>query len=100
VHTLRSWFVALGDSLVHATAAPPPHIRDTEGHRRLLECVREAVASGDTTEQRPALVLLWASQHLDNLWRLESHLGREALASGSEIPERKLVGGVPRRSDA
>jgi uncharacterized membrane protein YccC len=100
VDALRSWFVALGDSLVHATTAPPPHIRDTEGRRRLLECVREAVASGDETKQRPALVLLWASQHLDNLWRLESHLGREALAAGSEIPERKLVSGVPRRSDA
>jgi uncharacterized membrane protein YccC len=95
VHALRSWFVALGDSLVHATATPPPHIRDTEGRRRLLECVREAVASGDKTKLRPALVLLWASQHLDNLWRLESHLGREALASGSEIPERKLVGRRP-----
>jgi uncharacterized membrane protein YccC len=100
VHTLRSWFVALSDSLVHATAAPPPHIRDTAGRRRLLECVREAVASGEKTEQRPALVLLWASQHLDNLWRLESHLSREALASGSEIPKRKPLGGVPRRSDA
>ncbi len=28
-----------------------------------------------------ALVLLWASQHLDNLWRLESHLAERANAS-------------------
>jgi hypothetical protein len=82
VYALRSWFIALGDSLVHATAAPPPHIRDTEGRRRLLECVREAVASGDTANLRPAIVFLWASQHLDNLWRLESHLGRGAFAFG------------------
>jgi hypothetical protein len=27
---------------------------------------------------RPALDLLWASQHLDTLWRLEAHLGRHA----------------------
>jgi uncharacterized membrane protein YccC len=90
LHALRSWFIALGDSLVHATAVPPPHIRDTEGRRRLLECVREAVASGDKTKLRPALVLLWASQHLDNLWRLESHLGRDASASPSEIPGAKV----------
>ena len=27
------------------------------------------------------LVLLWASQHLDNLWRLEAHLGERANAA-------------------
>ena len=101
VHALRSWFIALGDSLIHGTAAPPPHIRDTESRRRLLECVREAVASGDKRKLRPALVLLWASQHFDNLWRLESHLGRDAFASWSEIPGAEVVfGSVPRRSDA
>jgi uncharacterized membrane protein YccC len=85
VHALRSWFMALADSIVHATAAPPPHIRDIEGRRRLLECARQVVAS-DKTKVRPALALLWASQHFDNLWRLESHLGRTAVASGSDIP--------------
>jgi hypothetical protein len=29
-------------------------------------------------------VLLWANQHLDNLWRLESHLGRSADEASSE----------------
>jgi hypothetical protein len=55
-----------------------PHTRDTEGRRRLLECVREAVATGDKAKVRPALDLLWASQHLDALWRMEEHLGRHA----------------------
>jgi uncharacterized membrane protein YccC len=81
INALRSWFIALGDSLVRATEVPPPHIRDTEDRRRLLECVRGAVANGDKTKLRPALVLLWAGQHLDNLWRLESHLVRDAFAS-------------------
>ena len=85
VHALRSWFIALADSVGHATAAPPPHIRDIEGHRRLLACARQVVAS-DKTKVRPALALLWASQHLDNLWRLESHLGQAAVASGSPWP--------------
>ena len=83
VHALRSWYVTLGDSLVHATAVPRPHLRDAEGRARLLECVHDAVAGGNTTELRPALVLLWTSQHLDNLWRLESHLGRHAAEAAS-----------------
>jgi hypothetical protein len=29
---------------------------------------------------KAALVLLWASQHLDNLWRLEAHLEARANA--------------------
>lgn len=101
LHSLRSWFIAFGDSLVHGTAAPPQHVRDALGPKPLLECVREAVASGGQKRLRPALVLLWASQYLDNLWRLESHLGRDVFASGSEIPERKFgLGSVPRRSNA
>jgi uncharacterized membrane protein YccC len=81
VHAVRSWYLTLGDSLEHGTAVPPPHIRDEAGRRRLLECVHDAIAGGDETKLRPALVLLWAGQHLDNLWRLESHLGRDAAES-------------------
>jgi uncharacterized membrane protein YccC len=86
IYALRSWYVTFGDSVLHSTTAPPPHIRDAEGRRRLLECVRDAVATGDKAPLRPALVLLWASQHLDNLWRLESHLGRSAAEASSAPP--------------
>jgi uncharacterized membrane protein YccC len=86
IHALRSWYVTLGDSFIHATVVPPPHVRDTEGRRRLLDCVREAVAGGDGTHARSALVLLWTNQHLDNLWRLESHLGRSAAEASTDAP--------------
>jgi uncharacterized membrane protein YccC len=84
IHALRSWYITLGDSFVHSTAIPPPHIRDSQGRRRLLDCVRAAVAGGDKTKVRSALVLLWANQHLDGLWRLESHLGRTAAEASSD----------------
>jgi uncharacterized membrane protein YccC len=85
IHAMRSWYVTLGDSFIHSTVVPPPHIRDTEGRRRLLECARAAVAGGDETKVPSALVLLWANQHLDNLWRLESHLGRSAVQASSGL---------------
>ena len=84
IHALRSWYVTLGDSFIHSTAIPPPHLRDTQGRRRLLDCVRAAVADGGGTQVRSALVLLWASQHLDDLWRLESHLRRSAAEASTE----------------
>jgi uncharacterized membrane protein YccC len=88
IHALRSWYITLGDSFIHSTVVPPPHVRDTQGRRRLLDCVRAAVAGGDGTKVRSALVLLWANQHLDNLWRLESHLGRSAAeAARAEPPQ-------------
>jgi uncharacterized membrane protein YccC len=79
IFALRSWYVTLGDSFLHSTAIPPPHVRDTEGRTRLLECVRAALSGGGATNARSALVLLWANQHLDALWRLESHLGSLAV---------------------
>jgi hypothetical protein len=83
VHALRAWYVTLGDSLVHSTTVPPPHLRDADGRRRLLECVRDAVAGDDKTTLRPALGLLWASQHLDMLWQMEEYLGRHAARTSS-----------------
>ena len=84
IHALRSWYITLGDSFIHSTAIPPPHIRDSQGRRRLLDCVHAAVAGGDKTKVRSALVLLWANQHLDDLWRLESHLGRSAAEASTD----------------
>ena len=78
IYAVRSWYVTLGDSFVHSTAIPPPHIRDAQGRAQLLDCVHAAVSSGDGANARSALVLLWANQHLDALWRLESHLGKLA----------------------
>jgi uncharacterized membrane protein YccC len=78
IHALQSWYVTLGYALVNDRPVPPPHIRDDEGRRRLLACVRDAAGGRDKTTVHAALVLLWASQHLDNLWRLEAHLGERA----------------------
>jgi hypothetical protein len=86
VHALRAWYVTLGDALINATTVPPPHARDAEGRRRLVDCVRDALASGDKTRMRPALDLIWASQHLDALWQLEEHLGRHATQARDREP--------------
>jgi hypothetical protein len=86
IHALRSWYITLGDSFIHSTAIPPPHVRDSQGRRRLLDCVRAAVAGGDKAKIRSALVLLWTNQHLDSLWRLESHLGKSAAEASSDAP--------------
>jgi uncharacterized membrane protein YccC len=74
VRQLRSWYQALGDALVDAGPAQPPHHRDLEGRLMVARRVHEAVARGDMPGIRRALGLLWASQQLDNLRRLESHL--------------------------
>jgi len=80
VDAMRGWYLALGEALVHGTTLPQaPHVRDADGLRRLLECVRDALTSGDKAKMRPALDLVWASQHLDSLWQLEEHLGRHAV---------------------
>ena len=83
LHALQAWYVTLGYALVNRRPAPPPHIRDAEGNRRLLECVREAARGRDEATAEAGLVLLWASQHLENLWRLEAHLGRSTTTAAS-----------------
>jgi uncharacterized membrane protein YccC len=80
---LRSWYATLGDALVNGRRVPSPHTRDTDGSSRLLACVREAARGRDKATVNAALVLLWSSQHLENLWRLEAHLGQRANAPRS-----------------
>lgn len=80
LQALQSWYITLAHALENQRPVPPPHIRDAEGSSRLLACVRAAAADRNPRKVRAALVLLWASQHLDNLWRLEAHLGERAPA--------------------
>jgi len=84
IHALQAWYVTLGYALVNDRTVPPPHIRDTEGRNQLLACVRDAARGRDEATVHAALVLLWASQHLDNLWRLEAHLGERARAARAD----------------
>ena len=81
LQTLHAWYIALGYALVNRRQVPPPHIRDAEGSSRLLACVRDATRGRDKATVNAALVLLWSSQHLDNLWRLEAHLRERANAA-------------------
>ncbi len=81
LEALHAWYVALGYALVNRRQVPSPHIRDTEGRSQLLRCVRDAARGNDKATVNAALVLLWSSQHLDNLWRLEAHLGERANAA-------------------
>jgi uncharacterized membrane protein YccC len=86
---VHDWYVALGDALVRDATVPPSHVRDAEGRRRFLKGVHEAVAGGDARTIRPALTFLWASEHLDNLWRLESHLSRAKVGVSRVTPTRE-----------
>ena len=81
LQALQSWYVSLGYALVNGRRVPPPHIRDVEGSNRLLTCLRDAASGRDEATVKGALVLLWASQHLESLWRLEAHLGVRANAA-------------------
>ena len=93
LHAFQSWYVTLGYALVSGHSVAPPHMRDADGSRRLLACVREAARGRDKPTVDAALVLLWASQHLDNLWRLEAHISERANAN---LPAKVNGGALPR----
>jgi uncharacterized membrane protein YccC len=83
LQALQAWYLSLGYALVNGRVVPPPHIRDADGRRRLLACVRAAAHKRDKPTVHAALVLLWTSQHLDNLWRLEAHLSERVNRAAS-----------------
>ncbi|MFL5825915.1 MAG: FUSC family protein [Thermoleophilaceae bacterium] len=85
---LRDWYTHLGEALVDGSPPPAQTNPDTAGRKRVLECAREGVAADDEDRNGSGLVLLWASQHLDNLWRLEAHLSQHAASISSSGDDR------------
>jgi uncharacterized membrane protein YccC len=89
LQALQSWYVSLGYAIVNVRPVPPPHIRDSEGRSALIACVRDAARSHDKATIHAALLLLWTSQHLDNLWRLEARLGERANTARAQSPDAR-----------
>jgi len=87
LNALQAWYVSLGYALVNRRSVPGPHVHDSAGKRELLACVRNAASGRDEPTLKAGLVLLWASQHLDNLWRLEGHLAERANAARASTAE-------------
>jgi Fusaric acid resistance protein-like len=92
LHALQSWYLSFGYALVNVRTVPPPHLRDTEGRGLLLGCVRDAARTGDKGTIRAAIALLWASQHLDNLWRLEGRVSERVNIARAEPAEAGVLG--------
>jgi uncharacterized membrane protein YccC len=86
VQAVRSWYVTLGDSLANGTSVPPPQGAEQPGRGQVLQYVREALGGDDPAALRSAFLMLWTSQHLDMLRRLEAHLGAQAVAAAATLP--------------
>ena len=82
VDALHSWYVGLSAALVDRTTISPPDPRDDPDGVEVVRCVSRAFAAGDGSIVGPALNLLWASQHLDNLRRL----GGQLTQATAELP--------------
>jgi uncharacterized membrane protein YccC len=78
VDAVRSWYHSLADALVDRTPTPPLHPGGEDEAANLARCVRRALASGDESLVGPAISLLWAGQHLDNLRELGAHMVQPA----------------------
>jgi uncharacterized membrane protein YccC len=88
---LHTWYVTLGHTIVNEQPAPPPHVRDVEGRRRLLECVRAEARTKEKRTLHAWVALVATLQHLENLRRLEMHVAERANATRPASPERGLL---------
>ena len=75
---IHHWYTSLASAVVGTGAPPDQDPPDPRVRQQVLECARKAVSGGDSARIGAALSLLWASQHLENLWRLEAHLAEPA----------------------
>jgi uncharacterized membrane protein YccC len=71
---IRRWYGSLANALVEGEAPPDPGEPDATERRRLAERVGHAAAGGDADAISRPLMLLWATEHLDNLAHLERRL--------------------------
>jgi uncharacterized membrane protein YccC len=88
LHAMHAWYVSLGRAIEENRAVAPPHLRDVEGRRRMLQCVRAAAQRGDRPTLHAALLLVWAAEHLENLRRLEAHVAARTQTQGATASQR------------
>jgi hypothetical protein len=77
---VQTWYSAFGFALITGGALPPPHSPDEQGARQLLSCVRDAARDRGNGTVNAGVALLLASEHLENLSRLETLLTERANA--------------------
>jgi uncharacterized membrane protein YccC len=83
VRQVHDWYDGLGRALAAGEDAPPLPTRDGTAQEHVLRCASRAVAERDANAIAAAFALLWASLHLDDLWRLERRLTAPAGAFAS-----------------
>jgi uncharacterized membrane protein YccC len=83
---LDSWFVGFADAIERRTELPPPRLRDGDADSPVVRCVSEALTSDRGGTPDSALSLLWASQHLERLWRLGAELIEPAAELSGAAP--------------
>lgn len=71
---LDSWYVGFADAVAREAEVPPPQQRDGNAGSPVVKCVSERLDAERGAGPDAALSLLWASQHLDRLWRLGAEL--------------------------
>ncbi len=95
-HRLHSWYVALGDAILDAGAPPAPDDGDPGGQLQVLRDARKTVAREPEAGTGPAVDLLWATEHLDKLRRLEVDLVGPAGVLAGHPPEKRYAEGPGR----
>ena len=93
VLAVRSWFVTLGDALVNGTSVPAPQPPDPRHQRDLLQYLRDSSATGQAADLHTALLVLWASQHLEMLQGMEEHLVEPAAAAAEQLSRPAVARG-------
>jgi uncharacterized membrane protein YccC len=76
--SVRAWYAALGATLAAHSAPPAPTAADSELPPGLVEGVRAVATTGDRAHTLAAVVVSWASEHLNLLRRQEDRLAQAA----------------------
>ena len=93
---MHAWYVSLGRAVAELRTVPASHLPDTDGRRRLLDCIRSAARTRDTAGLRAALLLLWAAEHLESLRQLEMYIATRANAQWAQQPDPSRLRGLLR----
>ena len=86
--SVRAWYAALGAALAARSTPPAPAIAERELPPEVLEGVRTAATTGDRAHMLAAVVVSWASEHLNLLRRQEDRITQAAARIAQDRPVR------------
>ena len=94
---VTGWYDALATTMITGGELPQPLAHDTAANGRLIRAERHDLLGDDSRASATAVRMIWTSDHLDVVRRLQAAIISPAHATAGQTADGRIMPPLPRR---